>query len=54
MHAEQGGTERDAAWLSDAIGRPVASPEQIYAEQSAIPLRAVEKELGIAVPDPIG
>ena len=46
MDAEQGGAERDAAWMSDVIGAQVHLPEQVYAEQAAASLAAVEHALG--------
>ena len=46
MDAEQGGAERDAAWMSDVIGAQVHLPEQVYAEQAAASLAAVEQALG--------
>jgi uncharacterized glyoxalase superfamily metalloenzyme YdcJ len=38
MDASQGGAPRDIAWLSEAIGRTIRVPEDIYAEQQAASL----------------
>jgi uncharacterized glyoxalase superfamily metalloenzyme YdcJ len=46
--AAEGGAPRDARWLSEAIGRPVRTPEQLYAEQRAASLDRAAAELGIA------
>ena len=48
LDAAEGGAPRDARWLSEAIGRPVHTPEQLYAEQRAASLGRVAAELGIA------
>jgi hypothetical protein len=48
MDAAEGGAPRDARWLSEAIGRPVRTPEQLYAEQRAASLDRAAAELGIA------
>lgn len=45
----QGGAERDAAWLSDAIGREVVAPETLYAAESAASLAKVAGALGVPV-----
>lgn len=34
MDSDQGGAERDRAWLSEQISRPIAVPEQLYAAES--------------------
>ena len=47
MDAEQGGAERDAGWLADVMGMPVAVPEEIYARQASASLRAAEQLLGV-------
>ena len=46
MDADQGGAERDAGWMSDAMDRPVNVPEEIYALEASASLRAAEKRLG--------
>ena len=48
MDASQGGAPRDAEWLSEAIGRPVRVPEQLYAEQRAESLVRAAAALGMA------
>ena len=48
MDAAEGGAHRDAEWLSEAIGRPVRTPEQLYAEQRAESLDRAAAALGIA------
>ncbi|HEX2075073.1 MAG TPA: hypothetical protein VHF92_14920, partial [Geodermatophilus sp.] len=48
MDASQGGAPRDAAWLSEAIGRRIHVPEQLYAEQRAESLARAAAALGIA------
>ena len=47
MDAEQGGAERDAGWMADVMGMPVAVPEEIYARQASASLRAAEQLLGV-------
>jgi uncharacterized glyoxalase superfamily metalloenzyme YdcJ len=47
MDAAEGGAHRDAQWLSEAIGRPVRTPEQLYAEQRAQSLHRAAAALGI-------
>jgi uncharacterized glyoxalase superfamily metalloenzyme YdcJ len=49
MDADQGGAERDADWMSDRIGLPVNTPEEIYAEEAAASVRAAEQVLGRAL-----
>lgn len=44
-----GGAERDADWMSGAIGRPVRVPEEVYAAESAASLARVERALGVAL-----
>lgn len=44
-----GGADRDAAWLSEVIGRPVSIPEDVYHQESRTSLAAVERALGIPV-----
>ncbi len=46
MDADQGGAERDADWLADALGAPVHVPEDICAAESAASLAAAEHVLG--------
>ena len=46
MAGDQGGAERDAGWMSDAMDRPVNVPEEIYALEASASLRAAEKRLG--------
>jgi uncharacterized glyoxalase superfamily metalloenzyme YdcJ len=48
MDASQGGAPRDADWLSEAIGRPIRVPEEVYAEQRAESLARAAVALGIA------
>ncbi|WP_222262940.1 2-oxoadipate dioxygenase/decarboxylase [Modestobacter marinus] len=48
MDAAQGGAHRDADWLSEAIGRPIRVPEQVYAEQRAESLARAATVLGTA------
>jgi uncharacterized glyoxalase superfamily metalloenzyme YdcJ len=45
--ADQGGAERDAAWMSERIGAPVHVPEDIYAAEAAASLRAAEQVLDL-------
>ena len=47
MDASQGEALRDADWLSEAIGRPIRVPEQVYAEQRAESLTRAAAALGI-------
>ncbi|MCV2490963.1 VOC family protein [Geodermatophilus sp. YIM 151500] len=47
MDAAQGGAPRDAEWLSEAIGRRIRVPEQLYAEQRAESLARAAAALGI-------
>ncbi|MGH3587814.1 MAG: 2-oxoadipate dioxygenase/decarboxylase [Pseudonocardia sp.] len=47
VDAGRGGAERNAAWLSDAIGRPVHSPEELYAAESAASAAEVMRALGV-------
>ncbi|BBH67753.1 hypothetical protein ACTI_44380 [Actinoplanes sp. OR16] len=46
MDASQGGAPRDLAWLSEAIGRTILVPEDIYASQQAASLRDSGASLG--------
>lgn len=46
MDGEQGGAPRDIGWLSDAIGRPVNVPEDVYGRESQASVTALERELG--------
>ncbi len=46
MDAAEGGAHRDARWLSEVIGRPVRTPEQLYAEQRAESLHRAAAALG--------
>jgi uncharacterized glyoxalase superfamily metalloenzyme YdcJ len=48
LDAAQGGAHRNADWLSEAIGRPVRVPEQLYAEQRAESLARAAAVLGTA------
>ena len=48
MDAAQGGAHRDADWLSEAIGRPIRVPEEVYAEQRAVSLTRAAAVLGVA------
>ena len=48
LDAAEGGAPRDADWLAGAIGRPVRTPEQLYAEQRAASLDRAAAALGIA------
>jgi uncharacterized glyoxalase superfamily metalloenzyme YdcJ len=48
IDASHGGAHRDLDWLSEAIGRPIRVPEQLYAEQRAESLARAARELGIA------
>ena len=48
MDASQGGAPRDADWLSEAIGRPIRVPEEVYAEQRVESLARAAAALGIA------
>jgi uncharacterized glyoxalase superfamily metalloenzyme YdcJ len=45
----QGGAHRDADWLADAMGRPVNSPEALYAQESQQSMRSVESALGVTL-----
>jgi uncharacterized glyoxalase superfamily metalloenzyme YdcJ len=47
MDADQGGAERDLAWMSDVIGREVVVPEEVYAAESRASIAEVERRLGI-------
>jgi uncharacterized glyoxalase superfamily metalloenzyme YdcJ len=47
MDAAQGGAHRDADWLSEAIGRPIRVPEEVYAEQRAVSLTRAAAVLGV-------
>jgi uncharacterized glyoxalase superfamily metalloenzyme YdcJ len=47
MDASQGGAPRDADWLSEAIGRPIRVPEEVYAAQRAESLTRAADVLGI-------
>ena len=49
MDADQGGAERDAGWMSDAIGREVAVPEDLYAAEADASLRAAEAALAARI-----
>jgi uncharacterized glyoxalase superfamily metalloenzyme YdcJ len=46
IDAEEGGAERDLGWMSDAIGRHVAVPEQVYAAESTASIEQVMRTLG--------
>ncbi|MGW3470689.1 2-oxoadipate dioxygenase/decarboxylase [Saccharopolyspora sp. NPDC000995] len=46
MDSAQGGAERDIAWMSEQIGRPVNVPEDLYAAESRTSLRAALELLG--------
>jgi uncharacterized glyoxalase superfamily metalloenzyme YdcJ len=46
---DSAGVRRDAAWLSQAIGRPVHDPNQAYASESEASLRQLSAELGTRV-----
>ncbi len=46
MDGEQGGAPRDIDWMSEAIGRPVTVPEDVYARESQASIAALERELG--------
>jgi len=46
MDADHGGTERDAAWMAEVMGRTLNVPEEVYAEESAASLKAAEAVLG--------
>ena len=48
MDAAQGRRAQGRHWLSEAIGRPVRTPEQVYAEQRAESLARAATALGIA------
>jgi uncharacterized glyoxalase superfamily metalloenzyme YdcJ len=54
MDAAQGGARRDADWLSEAIGRPIRVPEEVYAEQRAVSLTRAAAVLGVAADIVIG
>lgn len=43
--ADQDGAERDIAWLAEAIGRPIAVPEELYEAQQTDSLTAVAAAL---------
>jgi uncharacterized glyoxalase superfamily metalloenzyme YdcJ len=43
----QGGAERTVDWMSGVVGAEIPVPEQVYAEDSAASLTAVERELTI-------
>ncbi|MGY1683271.1 2-oxoadipate dioxygenase/decarboxylase [Geodermatophilus sp. SYSU D01176] len=47
LDAAEGGAPRDAGWLAEAIGRPVRTPEQLYAEQRAESLHRAAAALGL-------
>lgn len=47
MDATQQGTDRDIAWLSEVVGRPIAPPEELYATQRDASLQTVAHELGL-------
>jgi uncharacterized glyoxalase superfamily metalloenzyme YdcJ len=46
MDADEGGAERDADWMADVMGQPVHVPEELYAQEAAASLDAVEMVLG--------
>ena len=46
MDDEQGGAPRDIDWMSEAIGRAVNVPEDVYGRESQASLSALEPELG--------
>lgn len=52
MDADRGAAERDAAWLADAIGRPVRMPGELYARESAASVAAVAQAFGVPLPAP--
>jgi uncharacterized glyoxalase superfamily metalloenzyme YdcJ len=47
MDADQGGAERDRAWMSEVIGCEVAVPEEVYAAESRASVAEVERGLGV-------
>jgi uncharacterized glyoxalase superfamily metalloenzyme YdcJ len=47
MDASQGGAPRDVHWLSEAIGRPVHVPEEVYAAERVESLTRAADALGI-------
>ena len=49
MDGEQGGAPRDIDWMSEAIGRAVNVPEDVYAPESQASIAALERELGRAL-----
>jgi len=46
MDADQGGAERDPAWMADVMGTTVNTPEELYAEEASASLGAAEQVLG--------
>jgi uncharacterized glyoxalase superfamily metalloenzyme YdcJ len=49
MDAEQGGAERDADWMADAMGKAVHLPEELYAREASASLAAAESVLGLKI-----
>jgi uncharacterized glyoxalase superfamily metalloenzyme YdcJ len=49
IDASQGGAQRDAGWMSDVMDRTVHVPEEIYAQEVATSLAAVQQVLGRAI-----
>jgi uncharacterized glyoxalase superfamily metalloenzyme YdcJ len=49
VDASQGAADRTIDWMSDAIGRPVVVPEDVYAAQSASSAARVGEQLGVPV-----
>ncbi|UYM07268.1 2-oxoadipate dioxygenase/decarboxylase [Solicola gregarius] len=47
MDGLQGGAPRDLPWLSEAIGRPVNDPSELYAAERQASLNEVAQKLGI-------
>jgi uncharacterized glyoxalase superfamily metalloenzyme YdcJ len=60
MDAAQGGAHRDVDWLSEAIGRRIGLPEELYAQQRAQSLAQAAAALGggtgagVDTADPMG
>jgi uncharacterized glyoxalase superfamily metalloenzyme YdcJ len=49
MDADQSAAYRDAAWLADAIGRDVLTPEDLYGRESRDSIAEIEGALGISL-----
>jgi uncharacterized glyoxalase superfamily metalloenzyme YdcJ len=49
MDADQGAAPRSAAWLAEAIGRPVSAPEDLYRHESRDSIREIEAVLGLSL-----